>query len=298
MQLITVVVFAQYPGNDLYQYNYSSISPVFTGVDGQKINVAGNIFNPKLTPTQHYQITTGLISFETPIDKINSGVGVNALTTQFRSLSDNGIQYTYSYLSLQYNYQFKINDDQKLIVGVKPGFFNYGFDRFSYLPIDGGASIRSYGISYSNNLMLGGGVLYKYKKFFIGASGDNLVRRELKASSNDLLDLTDPLIHVFSGIDFTFGEKLSTTHSVYAVISPDNTWRLDVNSSALIYKWIIAGVSIQLDDGSDLNPTFNAGVNIKDVARIIVVGYSRAQDTQKNFGGQILAQFRLDPKKD
>ena len=45
--LMGLSVHAQAPISNLYQYNYTSISPAFSGLDGQKITMMGIIWRPK-----------------------------------------------------------------------------------------------------------------------------------------------------------------------------------------------------------------------------------------------------------
>lgn len=268
---------AQYPANDLYQYNYTSMSPTFTGLEGTAVTFIGNKFHPKQSSGQD----SGFIGIETTIDKINSGIG-------FTAMAEQTFITTSTFLNLNYNYQWKIGEDRKMVAGTRLGTYEIAIDYSVFS--GGGDPLLNPGRGSLTNMMAGFRILYSGKKLFGGISADNVLRKGLHSDPGFRAFSPDILFHYFIGTNIDFGENFSTTHSVYAY-SIDNDRRVDLNNSVLIRKWIIAGLSIEFN--GDPVPKANVGVSIKDKAKILVMVYSSARDVEKEFSGQLLLQFRF-----
>lgn len=273
--------FGQFPVNDLYQYNYTSISPAFAGLDGQKITFIGSTFQASKFPGPD----SGFMGFETTIKKINSGVGFNAITEQSGPVSS-------TYLSLLYNYQWNIGDERTLVFGAKLGSYALGVNLSQYIPVDNNDPLlNSPGDASTTNLMAGAGVLYKGKRFFAGISADNLAHRKVYSDPYINFSPDNILFHYFLGTNVDLGKSFSTTHSIYSY-TIENDWRADLNNAVIFRKWLIAGVSFQFDDNGVM-PKANAGVSIKDKAKVLVMLYSKERDVERKFSGQLLLQFSL-----
>jgi hypothetical protein len=277
--LVGHVCVAQVPTIDLYQYNYASVAPVFAGVDGARVTFMGSVMNPGSRDA-------GFLGIEATFKKINSGVAFN-VSAQSQS------PVTGTFYNLSYNYRWSIDEDRKLIFGGKVGLSEHIVDRSAYVPIDpNDPLLNGRGLVGYTRPMAGLGVLYKTDVFFGGISAENLLREERLNNPNINFRSDRILVHYFVGVNTGRGKSFSTTHSIYAMTNGNDLWRADFNSSVKVW-WLITGVSFQIDDHNDILPKVNAGVSIKDKAKIMVMVYSKARDIDKSFSGQLLLQFSL-----
>jgi len=229
MVATTQCVLAQFPLTDLYQYNYTSISPVFAGVDGQKITVMGTWCKACRGIGQP---SGGFMGYETSIDRINSGIGVNASMTQLGPGKD-------IFINILYNYRLDLGNDQKLIFGTKFGIVRNSIDFTMYQPVDPNDPLLNAPTSASiMNPSLSLGVMYKRERFFVGLSVDNLLPKKEKFDAQGGETFGEYMLSIISGVDFKLGESLSSTHSVY-VIRIGGYTRADLNNTVLIKDWII-----------------------------------------------------------
>jgi type IX secretion system PorP/SprF family membrane protein len=282
-------VYAQRPGyttNDLYQYNYTTISPAFAGIEGQKMSFVGSVWVPNNRPYYGF----GFMSIEAPISKINSGVGFSASIDSYENAS-------FSNLNFLYNYQWNIDEFSKFIIGAKLTSTQMAFDFSLVSPIDPNDPIRYTGVSTANTMLGGAAVLYKHKKMFAGFSVDNLIRTKYRL--HNLFNITgfhDRQYNFILGSGFMIGERSSTTHSIY-VINKNDFWRFDINNSILLNNWLIGGLSLELnnsDHDNEILPKVNAGVKIKDKAQVMFSVYSEAYNMgSKKFSGQMMLLFNL-----
>lgn len=272
------VVMAQRPNNDLYPYNYTSVSPTFAGVDGLKVTAMGSVFAPGGPDA-------GFIGFEAPIKNINSGVGVNFSGSGLGPVKDR-------YVNLLYNYQWNIGQDGKMIVGAKLGVYKNTLDNSKYIPLDPNDPLLiSAGKTSYLNPMAGVGALYKTERLFLGVLADNLVRDRTENMAYLNFNPANIIVSYFFGVNFILGEKVTTTHSVYSNANDGNV-RTDLNNSVVFKKWLIAGVSFRVND-DNISPSANAGVSIKEKFKIMIMLYSRTRDVDKDFSGQLMLQFSL-----
>lgn len=274
---IPVAGFCQDPTPDLYQYNYSVVSPAFVGVDGMKITAVGNVLATTNAPNR-YSAFTG---FEGSIGKV--GLGVNASTTNIERPLWN--------INLPVNYQLQLGEDRRLVFGARLSVqhteFNYSWADLNrtdpndpmYYP-----SGRVSQTGFTSAL----GLLYKGRIFYGGVSVDNIVDSHI--DYNYLPDR--PLYHVVVGKDYGGRRNVEYACSVYA-IGMDILTRLDVNNSLLIAKRVIAGVNIEFSD--DTYPKVNAGYRFGNVAQVVVSLYSKAYEHRyKKYSGQMMLQVNLN----
>lgn len=276
--------YTQAPTSNLYQYNYTSISPAFAGLDGQKITMMGNYFEDK----SHARISSGFVGYEINADKINSGFG---LTLSHQALGPQSS----TYFNLLYNYQWKITDKSKLVFGAKVTDIFATVDFTQYIPVDPNDPLLNQPAQVSvTTLMFGLGLLYKTDRFFIGISTDNLGTKTI--DPNQYLNIEDPekkLVHYMAGVNFKIADWLSSEHSVYG-ITVDQFWRVDLNNTFTFADWIIAGVSVEKNEiVDDIIPKVNAGVKLKDKGKLMLMLYSKDYEASKRFSAQVMMQFNL-----
>ncbi|HZY82316.1 MAG TPA: type IX secretion system membrane protein PorP/SprF [Cyclobacteriaceae bacterium] len=269
--------------NDLYHYNLTSVSPVFAGMKESKITFIGSVFDPHEGDRQ----SAGFMSYEGKFDKLNSGFGVNVNVMQ-KERGNSFDAATESYVNLLYNYQVKIGEDQKVVIGANVSSYQYNYIPFN--PFGPPYQISDYDSQW--NIQLGGGVLYKAQRFFVGMSVDNIARKPVLDPIVDTL-VFKPTLHYFAGLNADFNEKLSSIHTLYLNWF-NYSWRLDVNNSLVIKKRTILGISLRTSDTkNEIIPLINFGLQFKDNARAIMMLYSKERDVSKFFSGQLLLEFKI-----
>lgn len=277
-------VFAQTVTNDLYQYNYTTLSPAFVGADGEKMTFMGSLYLLKAGGYNGF----GYIGYESPIKKINSGVGFSLNATRTGNVH-------MSNLGFAYNYQLALGNSGKLIFGAKVTGSQFAVDS-NVIP-DINDPLRFFNGHGANTLTTTAAVLYKQNKFYAGLSVDNLWHDTNKLYS--LVVFTgfyETQYNIVVGQDFDFGERLSTMHSVY-VSKTDELWRFDINNSLVFNHWLIAGLSLEVNNSDSDNqylPKASLGFGVKNRARFIFSAYSEKYNTGgKKFSGQTMFLFNL-----
>jgi hypothetical protein len=277
---------ARYTTNDLYAYNYTTVSPAFAGTDGQKISFIGSMYAPKTTDYYGF----GFAGYEARIDRINSGVG-------FTLSANSYVNQSFSDLSFLYNYQLDLDENSKLIVGARLTASQMAFDHSVVYPPDPADPIRYIGVSTARTTLGAAAVLYKHKKLFAGFSIDNLFRGKYRLHNLfGLQGYHDPQYNMIVGGSVGIGERSLTTHSVY-VSNKNDYWRFDFNNSILIRNRFIGGLSLEInnsDHDNQIYPKVNAGIRAKGKAQFVFSVYSEAYNMGgKKFSGQLMMQFTL-----
>lgn len=277
------VSVAQELYSDLYQYNYSSINPAFVGTNGTRMTFWGTVFDPIDNAVPHER-NSAFMGFETRAKKISSGFGANVSAwrwTRFSSLSTN----------LLYNYYIPIGEESEVIIGGMVGVFSFSYDLSTFFtPIDQFDPLIPDGPSSSTAMQVGLAALYKTKKWFAGLSAENRPHEDIVGATDFRLSSRPMQINSFAGLNAELG-RISTTHSLYAMKLP-NYWRVDLNTSGVFLKWLIAGVSLQIEE-RDIVPKANAGIKFKDVGQVVVMLYSQRRAVAKDFSGQLMLMFNL-----
>lgn len=269
--------YSQARSIELYPYNYTSISPAFAGVDGTKFTFIGNMVT---FGTDSYPFVF-FAGAETSYK--NVGFGITALRRRagFATSGD---------YALPVNYQWKINDKNKLVFGARVSYqraeLNPVLTWLNIMPgFDPDRNQRK--VTSMANLSLGS--LYQGELLYIGFSVDNILTKE---STNDYGAFPTKM-NLIVGKDVK-GKKISSMHSMYASINNDY-WTLDINNSVVFKDLIIAGFSIELSDLDEgVIPKVNAGVKFGDYGKAVAMLYSSSNDDgDPKFRGQLFLMFTL-----
>ena len=284
--LLTIVVaglplmaFSQARSIELYPYNYTSISPAFAGVDGTKFTFIGNL----VTWGGDYYPYTGFLGAETSYK--NVGFGLTAFRQRASAL-------TRTEIALPVNYQWKINEKNKLVFATRLSYQHAVVDFDAFIPLDPNDPLLTNDNKMSQsrpNVSLG--TLYKGDLLYAGFSVDNILTKE------------DPSVYAYQarkynliiGKDLKGKGKWSSMHSIYAAMN-DNFWTLDVNNSVIFKDLIIAGFSIEFNDDTQdqVIPKVNAGVKFGDYGKAVIMLYSASNDERDlKFRGQLFLMFTL-----
>ena len=275
--------YAQLPVNDLYQYNYVSINPSFAGVYGQNVSLLGTLTIPERGGDR---VTSGFAGFESYVSKISSGFGGSAaaVTRGF---------FTHSYLNAFGNYQLKVNDDSKVIFGLKITGYQGVLDFTEFIETDpSDPVIDVFPTTSTSDIRGGASILYKRNKFFAGLTADNIVRSRQTDDARAYDALAYRQFSFQSGADFDLGPRVTSVNSLY-LFSEEDYKRFDINTSLLIKEKFIVGCSLEVNSDDWVLPKLNGGVNFKDIGRVLVVLYSKEADLERRFNGQLMLQVKI-----
>jgi len=104
--VIPSVGYCQVTALDLYQYNYTTISPAFAGVDGLKITGIGNLVSFKGGGNNH----SAFAGFEGKVKNVGGGFSYSGYHV--------GPTTVYNF-NVPVNYQFKLGETRKVVVGAR-----------------------------------------------------------------------------------------------------------------------------------------------------------------------------------
>lgn len=158
--------FTQYMFNTLY-YN-----PAFAGVEGvTKFTALHRSQWLGYTPTVGGGTapTTQLISFTSPLFKLNSGVGAYIVNDRLGPLNNLEAQVSYAYhLAVK---------DGKLSLGLRTGVYSQTIDRDLYIPIDQDDPLLGPGGAITQQrLDLAAGAFFRKEKYYAGVSFNHLTK--------------------------------------------------------------------------------------------------------------------------
>jgi type IX secretion system PorP/SprF family membrane protein len=255
---------AQFNNQSLYQYNYFYISPAFAGRDGQNFSfMSTNMF-----AFEPYAASgVALMSYDTKLDKINSGIGVIA------GVSTLGPQ-TQTYLGVNYAYDLKLSENSSVRFGTRIKNERTSIDFSRYRPLDPsdpvliGAEVEA-----NSNLSVSLGTLLQIRDFYAGFSADNLINTgdfsfDVNSRSPSIL------LNTILGYSFTIGEWGELEQSVYVPIYNNKIVTIDLNSVLVINDKIITGITFEIDE-EKLFPRISAGYKWNDFIQITSMIYSK-----------------------
>lgn len=232
----------------LYPYNYASLNPALIGAFGSRITGMGMLHVPK----DYDPYSAVLVSGEYNIKKISSGVGVvtNVINNSY---------ITSRFYQIMYNYQFKLNDRSKLILGIRGARREYVFDYSGFIYTQGGDPLLNPTKRKFNGWTSGLGVAYKHDKFFAGFSVGNIFQTTMTSKDDLQRFRSEPVYNLTAGADFEIEEKVILTTSLNGLFYL-GTYTADLNTSGLLFDRWIAGVSLSASEAG-IAPKVNGDKN-------------------------------------
>lgn len=242
--------FTQYMFNTLY-YN-----PAYAGVDGvtsltaaHRTQWAGLPGNP----------VSQLISFNTPIFRLNSGFGLHFLNDQLGAQRNMQFQGSYAYhLHLK-----ELNT--KISFGLRAGANALSINEDEFIPNQEGDPLLLADKPYDLRPDLGAGVYFQSQKVFGGIGVNHLLKGKFKDSNLNRQPLTNHMSVLF-GYDYLYGRKITITPS-FLVQTDFNQYIFTLSAMGNLDEKYWAGVSFR--QGESIN---------------LITGYSVLKDKSLRFG--------------
>lgn len=284
----TTRVYAQQdPIITQYMFNQVYYNPAVAGLDG--VGKFSLLHRTQWAGGGETSPNTQLFSYDMPIAKINSGVGLYVLRDQIGPLTNTDVQASYAY---------HLNAGAgKLSLGTRLGYASRNFDVSNLVYKDQGDSYIPTATTSAGALDLSLGVNYKAEKYFVGLSAAHLVPSKFDLTSAG--KAIDPLaLHLYlnGGYIFELNQDWNLTPSVLlrsSKVSSANQTSFDFNLMANYQKLFWIGGSYR----DQFGPSVLVGVGLlKDNALRINYALDLSvpnNEVKKLTSHEIMASYRL-----
>ena len=262
--LISISIFAfgqQDPQFSQYMFNQLYFNPAYAGIPGSTQFTAIH-----RTQWLGYESTfdgagnpqTQLISANSPIFKIRSGIGLYVSNDNLGALNNLEIQGSYAYHVAIKN--------SKLCFGIRAGIYSQTIDFDKYRWIDPDDPLRQAGKETQMKPDLAAGIYYRAEKYFLGLSFDHLLNSEFDFGNDSLTNALNTHAYFVGGYDYKVNYDLTLTPSVL-VKSDFATYTFDISLLAYFREKLWFGLSFRQSD-----------------AMIAMIGYSFLKDNALQVG--------------
>ncbi|HKZ36052.1 MAG TPA: type IX secretion system membrane protein PorP/SprF [Chryseolinea sp.] len=233
-------LFTQYMFNNLY------MTPAFAGVDGvtrfsaihrsQWLGYESS-FGDGGAPT------TQMVSFNTPVYKLRSGVGAYVINDNLGPQNNLEAQAMYAYhLGIK---------ETKLSIGVKVGIYSQSIDWGKYRAIHPDDPLLKNGKDSQVRPDLGFGLFYRAEKYYLGVGFNHLLRSEFDFGTDKTRGALENHINFTGGyfyeVSFDLKVQLST-----AVRSDLNKTQVDLAGIAYIKDTMWGGLAFRQSEAASL----------------------------------------------
>jgi type IX secretion system PorP/SprF family membrane protein len=233
-------LFTQYMFNNLY------MTPAFAGVDGvtrfsaihrsQWLGYESS-FGDGGAPT------TQMVSFNTPVYKLRSGVGAYVINDNLGPQNNLEAQAMYAYhLGIK---------ETKLSIGVKVGIYSQSIDWGKYRAIHPDDPLLKTGKDSQVRPDLGFGLFYRAEKYYLGVGFNHLLRSEFDFGTDETRGALENHINFTGGyfyeVSFDLKVQLST-----AVRSDLNKTQVDLAGIAYIKDTMWGGLAFRQSEAASL----------------------------------------------
>ena len=247
----------QDPQFSMYMYNPLYYNPAAAGSEG--------LTRLQLTyRTQYAGYQTGngdpggaqgtqMISFNMPLARIKSGIGVYALNDKYGPSINQAVQLAYAYRMALKN--------GTLALGVQAGMFNRGLDFGLLRPVDPNDPLIPTGRINQFKPDIGAGVYYNTTDYWVGVSMAHLNGANYSYVDGRSSDPSEPKAYLSAGYRLGFGYNIDLQPSVLVQYSTKQGIRGSVATVNLIGTYdnrIWLGVGYRVKDAV----TATAGINL------------------------------------
>ena len=260
--LLTIVAQTAFAQQDqqlsLYMYNPLYYNPAAAGSEG----VSRLQLTYRTQYTGYQTIGTGdesaaqstqIISFNMPLAKIKSGIGIYAMNDKYGPSINQAVQVSYAYrLALK---------NGTLALGVQAGMFNKGLDFNQFRPSDPNDPLLPSGRINQFKPDLGIGVYYNTTDYWVGVSTSHLNRAKYSYVADRSTDPANSKLYLTAGYRLGIGYNIDIQPSVLVQYSTVEGMRGSLATINLLGTYdnrIWAGIGYRLKDAV----MATAGINL------------------------------------
>ncbi|GAB2534346.1 PorP/SprF family type IX secretion system membrane protein [Spirosoma aerophilum] len=213
--LLTTVAptaFAQQdPQFSLYMYNPLYYNPAAAGSEGvSRLQLTHRTqylgYQTSGSGDQSAAQSTQMISFNMPLAKLKSGIGIYALNDKYGPSINQAVQISYAYrLALK---------NGTLSVGVQAGMFNRGYDFNQFRPSDPGDPLLPSGQINQFKPDVGAGVYYNTTDYWLGVSMTHLNKAKYSYIADRFTEPSDSKAYLTAGYRLGMGYNIDLQPSI------------------------------------------------------------------------------------
>ncbi|AUD01488.1 PorP/SprF family type IX secretion system membrane protein [Spirosoma pollinicola] len=213
--LLTIVAptaFAQQdPQFSLYMYNPLYYNPAAAGSEGvSRLQLTHRTqylgYQTAGTGDGSAAQSTQMISFNMPLAKIKSGIGIYALNDKYGPSINQAVQISYAYRMTLKN--------GTLSLGVQGGMFNRGYDFDQFRPSDPGDPLLTTGRINQFKPDIGAGVYYNTTDYWLGVSMTHLNKANYSYIADRTTEPSDSKAYLTAGYRLGMGYNIDLQPSI------------------------------------------------------------------------------------
>jgi len=245
MMSFTVAKSQQDPMFTQYMFNQLAVNPGYAG-SGEVANIT--ILNRRQWVGFEGAPQTLSITANTPIPKINCGLGLSLITDKIGPTKQTGF-------FVDYSYQLKVSEKGKLGMGLKGGFTFYKANFQDIQTTDDNDVAFSQNINGDVKANFGIGFFYYTKKFYAGFSIPKLLNNDLTTGTNvknEKLSVSERHYYFSVGNVFDLNEKLKLRPSVQAKINKGAPIQFDLTANFIFMEKFWLGAMYRTGDAFGL----------------------------------------------
>ncbi|TYP97997.1 type IX secretion system PorP/SprF family membrane protein [Tenacibaculum adriaticum] len=298
--ILLLIIFAghltalsqQDPQYTQYMYNQSIINPAYATTDSGIVNL-GFMHRSQWSSAVGAPKTYNLFAHTPLSEKIEVGLSVITDNIGDGVLKENNIYADFAYV-------LKLNDTQKLSLGLKAGFtsFNTSFDDFRFPEDDPirGIITNDEAFNTLNNTFpnFGVGAFYFTDTYYVGLSAPNFLQSKHLKEKQGLNSIGGEEIHFFltGGYVYEINEIVKLKPAIMAKAVKGSPIVLDTSLNILFNNRFEGGLAYRIDD------SVSAMFNVK-ATNTLRIGYAFDYTTSNlgNFNSgthEIMVLFDLD----
>jgi type IX secretion system PorP/SprF family membrane protein len=202
--------------------------------------------------------TTQIVTFSTPIFKLNSGFGAHIVNDRLGPQNN---------LEAQASYAYHIGiRESKLSLGVRAGFFSQSIDFNMYRPVQGGDPVlQGAGREAQVRPDLAVGAFFRKEKYYVGASFNHLIRSQFDFGEGQRNALQT---HMFLTGGYFYEVNFDLRFQFVGLVQSDFTkTSFDLGALAYLKETLWGGLSFRRAE-----------------AAIVMLGYSFLKDKSLRLG--------------
>jgi type IX secretion system PorP/SprF family membrane protein len=236
------VLAQQDPQFSLYMLNMLYYNPAYAGIPGST-NFTAIHRSQWLGYTSTFDgagaPNTQVISLNTPLSKLNSGVGLHIVNDNLGVINNLEGQASFAYhLAIKKSI---------LSFGVRGGFYSQTMDFDKYRYIDPGDPLLDHGQESQMRPDLAAGLFFRAEKYYAGFSTNHIIQSEFDFGDDSLRNALESHMYLTGGFSYDLSYDIVLKPS-FLVKTDLNTYSFELSLMATLRDRIWGGISYRQSD--------------------------------------------------